>query len=373
MFASERSSWPTAFASGNRMIATMMALSDRTCGVRKDNAERIKAYFCRLRPKPVIATAIITFGLLSPCIAAAQASAIPAWLGPHIGDDEGQIALPVLKRARALYQQKVSQGIVSNPCYFAMDATRPSDLGNGQSGRRFFIICETKRSFSAISSGHGSGRDLKGAADFANGRRCAKNFSNALSSELTAGGAYVTAEIKTSFKGYYAVSANHGEALLRSFLQFDGEGETANARIRAIGGHAAQVLRGLCLRKMPGSSYANEDGYVPVGKLVDYTAGRSNGCTSWSPSNARKIESMTKGNPTTLYIYPESRDIDAVARAVKAGRTPVRGDAYWNASCLGQIGSPKFWPKANLEPIIVRYEENHPAPPPRPLPLCKGS
>lgn len=372
MLASEGASFTTPVASGNGRIATAMALSDRKRGVGENNAVRLRAHFCRLRAKPVIAAAIFTFSLLGPCFAAERGSAIPAWLAPHVGNGEGKIALPVLQRARALYQRKVSQGVVNNPCYFAMDATRPSDLGNGQSGRRFFIICEAKQSFSAISSGHGSGRDLKGAADFANGRRCAKNFSNAMGSELTAGGAYVTAETKTSFKGYYAVSSNHGEAFLRSFLQFDGEGETANARRRAIGGHPAQVLRGQCLRKMPGSAYANEDGYAPVGKLVDYTAGRSNGCTSWSPSNARKIEAMTKGNPTTLYIYPESRDIGAVAREVKAGRAPAQGGAYWNASCLGQIGSPRFWLKANLEPIIARYEKNHPAPPPRPLPICKG-
>jgi hypothetical protein len=47
---------------------------------------------------------------------------------------------------------------------------------------------------------------------------------------------------------------------------------------------------------------------------------------------------MMKDNPTTVYIYPESRDIDAIARA-------GRGGSYWNASCLKEIGSPKFWPK----------------------------
>ena len=68
-------------------------------------------------------------------------------------------------------------------------------------------------------------------------------------------------------------------------------------------------------KKSRDSPYANHDGYVPVGKLVDYAGGRSDGCTSWSPSDARQIISMLKGNPTTVYIYPESHDIDAVARA----------------------------------------------------------
>jgi hypothetical protein len=102
-------------------------------------------------------------------------------------------------RARALYLQKVSEGAVKNPCYFAMDATRPSYLSDGELGRRFYVICEVDRSFRATSVGHGGGRNLKGIADFANGRRCAKNFSNAMDSELTVGGAYVTGETKASF------------------------------------------------------------------------------------------------------------------------------------------------------------------------------
>ncbi len=296
-----------------------------------------------------------------PPLAAGQPPDVPAWLEAHVGEGEGQIAPIVLQRARALYQQKG----VRNPCYFAMDATRPSDLGGGQPGRRFYIICEADRSFRAISAGHGGGRDLKGVVDFANGRRCAKNFGNAMDSELTAGGAYVTGETKASFKGYYRVSGGEDAVLLRSFVQFDGEGETANARQRAIGGHAAEVLAGVCLRRVPASPYADHDGYVPVGKLVDYAGGRSDGCTSWSPSDARQIIPMLRDNPTTVYIYPESRDIAAVAQS-------GRGGSYWNASCLREIGAPKFWPKETLEPILAQYGRDHPAPPPRAPPICKG-
>ncbi len=262
----------------------------------------------------------------------------------------------------------MSEGVVRNPCYFAMDATRPNDLG--EPGHRFYVICEAAQGFRAISAGHGSGRNLKGVADFANGRRCVKNFGNALDSELTAGGAYVTGETKTSFKGYYHISTKQDAALLRSFVQYDGEGETANARQRAIGGHPAVLLAGVCLRKSPDSPYADPDGYVPVGKLVDYAGGRSDGCTSWSRSDAQQIIPMLKDNPTTLYIYPESSDIDALARVAGSG-APSRTGPYWNASCLKEIGSPKFWPKASLEPLIARYKEDHPAAPPRPLPICR--
>jgi hypothetical protein len=314
---------------------------------------------------------VIALSASARSFAAEQPSDVPAWLRAHVGEGEGQIAQVVLQRARALYLQKVREGAVKNPCYFAMDATRPNDPGNGQSGLRFYVICESDRAFRAISAGHGGGRDLKGIADFANGRRCAKNFGNALDSKLTAGGAYVTSETKTSFKGYYHVSAEQNAVLIRSFVQFDGEGETANARQREIGGHAAVLLSGVCLRKDPHSPYANHDGYVPFGKLVDYAGGRSDGCTSWSPSDARQINAMVKDNPTTLYIYPDAADIDAVVRAVAAGQSLSRAGLYWNASCLKEIRSPKFWPKETLEPILAQYRKDHPAPPPRPAPICK--
>ena len=314
----------------------------------------------------IVIIVIVALSSLPRSFAAEQPSDVPVWLRAHIGEGEGQIAPVVLQRARALYLQKVSEGAVKNPCYFAMDATRPAGLG-----RRFYVICEAERSFRAISAGHGNGRNLKGIANFANGIRCAKNFSNAMDSKLTTGGAYVTGEEIASFKGYYRVSAGKNGALIRSFVQFDGEGDTANARPRAIGGHPAVLLRGVCLRKDPDSPYANDEGYVPFGKLVNYTGGRSNGCTTWSPSDAGQIIPMVKDTPTTLYIYPESHDIDAVAQAVKAGRSPSRAGLYWNASCLREIRSPKFWPKESLEPILAQYKKDHPAPPPRPTPICK--
>jgi hypothetical protein len=158
--------------------------------------------------------------------------------------------------------------------------------------------------------------------------------------------------------------------LTRSFVQFDGEGETANARQRAIGGHAAVTLKGICLRKDPRSPYANENGYVPFGNLIDYSGGRSDGCTSWPPSDARQIIPLLKDNPTTVYIYPESHDIEAVAQAVSVRQSLAREGLYWNASCLKQIGSPKYWSKEVLEPILARYRKD-PEPLPPPPPVCK--
>jgi hypothetical protein len=313
----------------------------------------------------LVITGIVALSGLPRSFAAEQASAVPAWLRAHVGEGDGQIAPLVLQRARALYLQKVSEGAVKNPCYFAMDATRPAGFG-----RRFYTICESDRTFRAVPSGHGSGRNVAGV-NFTNGIQCAKNFSNATDSKLTTGGAYVTDETVTRFKGYYRNASGKYVAFNRSFVQFDGEGDTANARPRAIGGHPAAVLRVACRRKAPDSPYADKEGYVLFGQLVDYAAGRSNGCTSWSQSDAAKIIPMMQ-EPSTLYIYPESADIAAIAQAVKAGKSPSRAGLYWNASCLGAIGAPKFWPKEKLEPILVKYKADHPAPPPQPLPICKG-
>jgi hypothetical protein len=290
---------------------------------------------------------------------------IPDWLQAHVGEREGQIPPAVLQRARALYLKKVSEGAVNNPCYFAMDATRPGGLG-----RRFYVICEADRTFRAVPSGHGSGLNLEGIANFANGIRCAKNFSDARDSKLTTGGPYVTAETRTSFKGYYRASGGELVPLIRSFVQFDGTGDTANARPRAIGGHPGVIVSAACRMKAPGNPYADDEGYVPFGKLIEYGGGRSNGCTTWYPADSQWILALVENKPTTLYIYPESTDIVAVARAVQAGHPPALAGLYWNASCLSEIGSPNFWPKETLEPALMKYREDHPAPSQQPLPLC---
>nr|WP_253799338.1 murein L,D-transpeptidase catalytic domain family protein [Rhodovulum sp. P5] len=305
-----------------------------------------------------------------PTAGRAQAVDIPTWLRAHVGTGEGQIAPVVLHRARALYQQKRSDGAVTNPCYLAMDATRPSAARDGAVGRRFYIICEGSKSFRAVSSGYGNGRKLQ-RADFSNGRQCARHFSNAEGSKLTAGGAYLTAETRTSFKGYIQQSGAR-RPFYRTFLLYDGEGDTRNARERAIGGHPAVFVKWQCRFSNPGSPHADDDGYVPFGTLINYTSGRSNGCTTWSQSVSEDILSLVEGRPTTLYIYPEADDIDAVARAVKTGTSPSRAGLYWNTACLETIGTPKFWPKRTLQPIINDWRQSLPKRPPQELPVCKG-
>ncbi|KPA23690.1 hypothetical protein shim_02990 [Shimia sp. SK013] len=311
--------------------------------------------------------ALIAATLATPL--AASSPAVPKWLQKHVGTGTDQIAPVVLDRARSLHLEKVQNGSVKNGCYFAMDATRPSTASNGAALSRFYVVCEASRIFKAVSSGYGNGRKLK-RANFSNGRQCARNFSNAEGSKLTAGGAYVTAESRTSFKGYYQ-SSKGAKPFLRTFLLFDGEGETSNARERAIGGHRAMFMRWQCRMEKPQSKHANDKGYVPFGRLVDYTSGRSNGCTTWSEPATEEILKLAEKNPTTLYIYPASQDINAVAKAVRTGTSLTRTGLYWNEACLKAIGAPKFWPKRTLQPIINKWRNSLPKRSPLELPICE--
>jgi len=296
-------------------------------------------------------------------------SDIPDWLQAHVGTGEGQIAPIVLERARAHYQDQIREAGVQNPCYLAMDATRPSTGSNGAPNDRFYIICEAEQSFRAVYSGYGNGRDLP-AADFSNTRECAQNFSNAEGSNLTMGGRYLTAETRTSFKGYFS-QGNDRLPFNRTFLLFDGLGAADNARERDIGGHMAMFLRWQCRMSVPDSPYADADGFAPYGTLVNYTGGRSNGCTTWSEEVSDEIIAMVEDDPTTLYIYPEPQDIDAVAAAVTDGRALSEDGLYWNASCLAAIETPRFWPRAELQPVIDAWRASLPVGPPLELPICQ--
>ena len=116
-------------------------------------------------------------------------------------------------------------------------------------------------------------------------------------------------------------------ALLRTFVQFDGEGDTANARPRAIGGHPAVLLRGVCLPKNPDSPYANRRRLRSVRTAGGLRRRPQRRLHDLVAVGRWPIISVVKDNPTTLYIYPESADINAVAKAAR----PVvrrRGPVY---------------------------------------------
>ena len=117
----------------------------------------------------------------------------------------------------------------------------------------------------------------------------------------------------------------------------------------------AELLRNVCLRKDPHSPYADQDGYVPFGKLVEYAGGRSNGCTSWSPSDAGQIIAMMKDDPTTLYIYPEAarhrrRRASGEGRPVAVARGAILERFLFERNRLSEILA-KGNPRADPGPI----------------------
>jgi hypothetical protein len=71
-------------------------------------------------------------------------------------------------------------------------------------------------------------------------------------------------------------------------------------------------------------------------------------------------------DPTTIYIYPESEDIKAVAQAVSARKPQLSDRPYWNAVCLKQIGAPKFWSRESLGPLLARFHKEPDPGPGRP-------
>ena len=155
-----RISVPTAFGSGTgemlsfevgpgQAMRSLRPICPRL-GRRLDRGERA-ALTCDLRQKdastggltrcgPDCSVAIGTIvslviaGIvvgLAPIVCRGAALVDPPWLKAHVGDGDGKISEVVLQRARALYLEKVSEGAARNPCYIAMDATRPPALAAG--------------------------------------------------------------------------------------------------------------------------------------------------------------------------------------------------------------------------------------------------
>ena len=271
-------------------------------------------------------------------------TATPEWLKPDIGLDKNQIAPVVLERARIHYQNAKAEGRAKNPCYMAMDATRPHDTGDDLPNARFYIICEEQKIFLPVSAGHGGGIQYDDH-NFKNGRKCSQFFSNAVSSNLSMGGRYVTDEMYDSKKGFRVDPVTKEETpFSRVFIRWAGEGETSTSLERDIGGHAAEFISPDCYKYQPDSPYADPEGYVMYGEQVSYADGRSNGCTSWTQETTDFVATLVSGKPTSLYIYPESADIQAVRDqlAKKDSSAPM---PYWNEECLKEIGQPQFLSK----------------------------
>jgi hypothetical protein len=131
------------------------------------------------------------------------------------------------------------------------------------------------------------------------------------------------------------------------------------------------VIRELCELEAPGNPYADQRVTFCLERWWITALAAATTVPVGFPSDAERILALVKDKPTTLYIYPESTDIVAVARAVKAGRSLSRAGLYWNPSCVREIGSPNFWPRETLEPVLVQYKKLHPPSPPQPPPICR--
>ena len=279
-----------------------------------------------------------------------------------------------LQRARARFTSRKASGAIRNPCYFAMDATRPHDLNVGKVGARFYVICESALIVPCLFDGSRRRPQFERHRGFRQRKAVREKLRQRYGSVPDCWWALCNRRDENILPLRLCASAKKDAALIRSFVQFDGEGETANARQREIGRASgtiiaerlspkgsAQLLRGSRrLRSVRATG--------SLRRLAAATAAQS-----WSPSDAEQIIAVVKDDPTALYIYPEAADIDAVTQNGEVRPVISRqAGLYWNASCLKEIVTPKFWPKEALEPVLAQYAKAHPAPPQRSPPRCKG-
>lgn len=294
----------------------------------------------------------------------------PAWLNHHVGLGTDQIAPVVLERARKSHLESKSK----NPCYIAMDATiahaKSSEQADGMGAvnNRAYLICEDQKIFFPFSSGHGSGAKIDGLK-LANPRECASNFGNAMGSNLTAGGRFMTGKAHNIYKGELGAHDGMHKPYCRWFMDFEGVGENSNARERDLGLHPAVIGKKGCYKadNLPGKDklghryYFNEWNY--------YYDGRSNGCISTTDDVSHTIMSIAENKPMSVYIYPEKKDIEAM-------KFPD-SKTYWNKECLDKIKSeklePQYFDRSFDAQIKAAKEKVSKIKPPSPRKMCEDS
>ena len=195
-----------------------------------------------------------------------------------------------------------------------------------------------------------------------------KNFGNAMNSRLT-GGVYLTGTIDQTYKGQLKGADGKYAPYYRPFLNFIGEGDTSNAVERDLGLHPAILLEPGCYRHEPSNPLADDQGDIFYGdELTYYYDGRTEGCVGVREEIAKLVMSTATEGAMVVYIYPESRDIKKVAKAVASGVTLEKAGTYWNKDCLKEIGAPKFWDHETYDqPIQAALKQ---LPPPSPRKMC---
>ncbi len=271
---------------------------------------------------------------------------IPGFLRQHVGDGPDQISEVVLQRARTHFFEKRNARKAKNVCYAAMDATRPHLLNEKEAdkgaamvlGNRLYLICESLGIFKALPVSHGGGIDLKkqNGPDLKNGRHCAKYFGNIDSTYLTMGGRYMTDIMKYFYKGKVRQKDGGYCDYSRPFLTFTGEGETANAKERAIGAHPVLKMGQGSEHCDITNPHADAQGYVYFAdKLINYNGGRTEGCLGMPEEDAALILTVAKDHPMSVYVYPQKADIENMS--------DPESKPYWNKECLAEIGTPKYY------------------------------
>ena len=157
-----------------------------------------------------------------------------------MGEGDGQIAPVVLERARALYLR--TQGASEIPA--TSPWTRRARTTSAQRpAADFTSSAKPTARFARFPRVMAAVAICRASRISQTAGRCAKNFGNAMDSDLTAGGAYVTGETNPSFKGYYRVAARPGRHLpppLRAVRRRRRDRQRQAARHRRTSGRAVE-------------------------------------------------------------------------------------------------------------------------------------
>ena len=110
------------------------------------------------------------------------------------------------------------------------------------------------------------------------GSRCARNFGDAMDAELTIEQGLMCGVGKPLSKAIFHVSAREPPDFSTHSCGFTtAKAEPRDARRRAMTASRRGVGWTMCV-KDPDGPYADHDGYVPVGKVVDYAAATATSC-----------------------------------------------------------------------------------------------
>jgi len=196
-----------------------------------------------------------------------------------------------------------------------------------------------------------------------------QEFSNAMDSKLTTGGPYVTDETVTRFKAITAADrANTWRSTARSCSST--ARATRQMRDRAPSVDSGRGVAGGCLRK-------DADSPTPT-RTATFRSARWLICgrpQQWLhqlvASDARIIPMMKE--PAALYIYPESRDIDA-GRASGEGRPlAVTRGSLLERLLLAADRRSEILAEGKARAVLVKWKEAQPKLPARPLRFARGS